>query len=563
VKDSQFRVLYRVFLLRVVDLELLSGDGDPIRLLGQFAALLAAISFVFCAPLVLASARIDESDLRPIEHALIAITMLVVGLLSILNWDNIFPDKRDVLVLAPLPVHSRTIFMAKLSAMAYALGISVLALNVFTGLLWPLYFGSMVSVVGIIRSFAAYWTTIVAAAAFMFFSVLTVQGAVSQLLPRQLFLRMSAWIQMAGFCLFLGMYILEPSLEAPQSLRAPENQRLLAWLPSYWFFGLFHQLDGVSGTVRPVLTALAVRAWIALVVVVCGAGAALLFSYHRSLHKIAEQPDILPHSRRIQWIHWPRIFVDSLTGAVMFFSLRTLLRSRHHRVILSFYFGVGLAIVLVYIKTLFLLESASIGTVSALVSVPVVAASILMICVAVAGVRVVASLPIMLRANWIFRITELHESAAYLAAVRRTFIVSGVVPIWLGLCVLFFVLWPSRLAMAHLLVLGLLGMILVELCLYGFRKIPFTCSYLPGKGNLQYVFWACALFLLPLINTGARIEVRMLEHPLSYGAIIAVLGIALACAQWRTGTALRSVVRMQFDEVDLPEIFSLSLGRNE
>ena len=35
----QFRVLYRVFLLRVVDLELLSRDGDPTRLFAQFATL--------------------------------------------------------------------------------------------------------------------------------------------------------------------------------------------------------------------------------------------------------------------------------------------------------------------------------------------------------------------------------------------------------------------------------------------------------------------------------------------------------------------------------------------
>jgi hypothetical protein len=33
VSKLQFRVLYRVFLLRVIDLELLSGDGDASKLL--------------------------------------------------------------------------------------------------------------------------------------------------------------------------------------------------------------------------------------------------------------------------------------------------------------------------------------------------------------------------------------------------------------------------------------------------------------------------------------------------------------------------------------------------
>ena len=46
--------------------------------------------------------------------------------------------------------------------------------------------------------------------------------------------------------------------------------------------------------------------------------------------------------------------------------------------------------------------------------------------------------------------------------------------------------------------------------LIGFEKIPFACSYLPGKGNLHFVFWACALFLLPLINAAAQFEMQIL-----------------------------------------------------
>jgi hypothetical protein len=42
---SQFRILYRQFLFRMVDVELLSADalGDMNKLLGQFAALLVFI----------------------------------------------------------------------------------------------------------------------------------------------------------------------------------------------------------------------------------------------------------------------------------------------------------------------------------------------------------------------------------------------------------------------------------------------------------------------------------------------------------------------------------------
>ena len=42
---KQFRVLYREFLFRVVDLELLAPQGDIAKLLGQFAAVLLFQSF--------------------------------------------------------------------------------------------------------------------------------------------------------------------------------------------------------------------------------------------------------------------------------------------------------------------------------------------------------------------------------------------------------------------------------------------------------------------------------------------------------------------------------------
>ena len=104
MKNTQFRILYRQFLFRVVDLELLSADakGDMSKLFGQFAALLIVIGLVLCLGSVLAGGglALQWSGV----HFMIATTMLVVGLFAILSWDSTFPDRRDVMVLAPLPV---------------------------------------------------------------------------------------------------------------------------------------------------------------------------------------------------------------------------------------------------------------------------------------------------------------------------------------------------------------------------------------------------------------------------------------------------------------------------
>src|ERR1044072_4675543 len=106
----QFRTLYREFLLRLIDLELLSPDarGDAGKLLGRIAGFLG----FFSVYLGLAGLLFDGGKMPPtafqaaswgIEHFLISTTMLIVGLFAVFSWDSTFPDLRDILVLAPLP----------------------------------------------------------------------------------------------------------------------------------------------------------------------------------------------------------------------------------------------------------------------------------------------------------------------------------------------------------------------------------------------------------------------------------------------------------------------------
>src|SRR5271156_2403346 len=343
LRKLQFLALYRVFLLRVVDLDLLSTDGDPARLIGQFATIFSTISFFFALLAILILMGGGTTPMTTgwtFEHFFIETTMTVAGLIAVLNWDAAFPDKRDVLVLAPLPVRTSTLLAAKIAALFAAPGLATIALNVFSGVLWPVIFRSGEhGFAGALRSLPAYWITIFAAGALVVFGILGIQGLAANLLPRQLFLRLSAVLQAAIMCLLLSVYFLEPSLESPEALTSPQNQRLLAWLPSYWFLALFNQLNG---SMHPALAPLAREAWIGLAVSSAGACAALLLCYFRMMRKLVEQPDILPAARSRSWS--PQ-FSDPLTTAITCFGLRTLLRSRQHRMILSFYLGIGVTCV--------------------------------------------------------------------------------------------------------------------------------------------------------------------------------------------------------------------------
>ncbi|HEY3456376.1 MAG TPA: hypothetical protein VGK64_17490 [Bryobacteraceae bacterium] len=573
MKVRQFGVLYREFLFRLVDRDVLSigAQGDASKLLGRLAAilLLIGIPFAFSA-LGIGDSR-ESQQVKFVaawgaEHALIATTMLIVGLFAVLSWDSAYPDRRDAMVLGPLPIRASTIFLSKIVSLAVALSLTVAIFNAPSAVVLPIALAPreatpldwLVSL-QFYRALAAYWITMFISGAFVFCAVLVVQGVAAQL-PRRLFLRLSAILQLAAFCIFLAGYFLEPSLASRDAIAAPANRLLLLWLPSYWFLGLFQQCNGslADGSTRPILLELAARAWIGFGAMTIAAACTFLLSYFRTLRKIVEQPDIVPGSRRF---HWLPSFGNSMATAITQFSVRSLIRSRQHRVLLSFYSGIGFAVVILFLKTPVARHFAatSAGDPWHRVNTPLLASSFVMLCAWILGTRVVFAIPLELRANWIFRITQVQPAAEYFAASRRAAYALALAPAWCTSAVLFFSLWPWPQALGHLAVLVLLGTTIVECWLYSFRKVPFTCSYLPGKSNLHITFLLCLLLGLNATLWSADWERRALADLPKYLWIVAVLGMLAALAWLRRAREHRVNEDVRFEEDMPPAITSLGL----
>jgi hypothetical protein len=552
----QLRVLFRLFLVRVIDLEALSVQADVIKLLGQFAAVLAMISIIQGGVALLADVDRMPDVARvatcwTVEHRLIATTMLAVGLFAVLNWDATFPDRRDVMVLAQLPVHTGTLFLAKVAASCTVPGLCILVLNVVSGITWPLVFAHG-GLVGIVRSFAAYWGTIFGSGAFLFCCVLAVQGFAAQLLPRRYFLRLSAFLQLGAFCLFLGVYFLQPGLVTQAAINDPENQRVFVWLPSYWFLALFNQLNS---SVQPGSTLLAQRAWIGLALSLSGAVGALLLCYFRTMRKIVEEPDIMPKANG--W-HWSPSLGNALQTAMLMFSFHSLMRSRQHRIVVAFYLGIGFAIALSCLNIPAAQQDLA-GPSNHPASLRFLISTIVMMSFAVLGIRVAFSLPVSLPANWILRITQVHRSQDYIATTRRSLLVLAVSPVLVCSATFSLPFEPWRQTAGHLALLGLLGLLFTELSLLGFHKIPFTCSFLPGKANVQFVFWFYLLALIPLTEKSARFEQSALEDPLEYARAMAVMGI-VTFAFWVWNTLQAESAVLNFEELPPAEILGLGLS---
>ena len=139
--------------------------------------------------------------------------------------------------------------------------------------------------------------------------------------------------------------------------------------------------------------------------------------------------------------------------------------------------------------------------------------------------------------------------------------VLSVVPIWTAWAVVLLWLWPWWPAAGHLAVLAILGVAVAEVTLAGFRKIPFTCSYLPGKSNFHLTFWFCVGAFGILVDQGAVIELHALWHPASYAMMIAILLIAVALARRRTVVLTKSEA-LEFEDAPPPAVVVLGLHQD-
>ena len=231
------------------------------------------------------------------------------------------------------------------------------------------------------------------------------------------------------------------------------------------------------------------------------------------MKKTVEEPDLVPGARSR---HWTPRFGSPLHTAIALFSARSLTRSRQHRLAFAFYLA------LVFSLALSLLRSVLFDPGFRTLNAEFLTATFLMMSLAVFGLRTVFSLPISLTANWIWRLTQLQPSEKYIAGTRTTLLCFAVIPV-LFLTALLSLPFRPLLVVGHLAVLALVGWVFVELSLIRFYKVPFTCSYLPGKTHIQVLFWCAMLLVTIFAMSTAEFEMPALDDPLHYAGLAAFL----------------------------------------
>jgi hypothetical protein len=135
----------------------------------------------------------------------------------------------------------------------------------------------------------------------------------------------------------------------------------------------------------------------------------------------------------------------------------------------------------------------------------------------------------------------------------------AVAPSWLVAALLSIPLRPLHFVAIHLVVLALVGWLFAEIGLFNFYKVPFTCSWLPGKVHILVLF-GCGLVLLVVFGlTCSEVELPALSSPTR--TISMVLLLASGCFGLCLFNNRRARSAQLYFEEPAPEVFtSLAIG---
>src|SRR5262249_23870440 len=159
-----------------------------------------------------------------------------------------------------------------------------------------------------------------------------------------------------------------------------------------------------------------------------------------------------------------------------------LVRSRQHRLILTAFVAVAVALIFESFVSLALSRSfRGFSASSFALRQAALAAPLAHSLVVRAGFRYLFPLPVELRANLLFLGNEPGNRPVFLAAVERFLIYCAVGPSVLLTLPITAGLLGVRAGLAAAVLCSVASLILMEAVLIQFEKIPFTSSYLPGQ----------------------------------------------------------------------------------
>lgn len=517
IEYRQFRVLVRHFFQRFFQNDIVSLEIQMKEKLIAGLAVLAVLCGFFAYSILAKYLISPDTGSSWVDKTIyIYFLMIIMGFITVLEWDVIFPDKRDYLNIAPLPVRNLTLFAAKLTSLLLFAGLIAVAINLPAALVFVFYLSGLdaSNLLAAFHFFGVHLFSCIAACMAIFFTAIFLIGILMLVCGSRLFRRISIYIRMllmiafflqmtlflAGSNPLLGTLVSWESLHVLKS----ENSLFFHLFPPFWFTGLYEKL---LGNTDPFFAPWAGYAGWSLVLPLLGFFICGLLTYRKNISestlniygKYSSSGDANIFRRVFNAV----FLRNPVERAVFYFFKKTLARSKLHKMQLLTYIAVAAGLVFIMLAYLSGIQHDFAEPNKTLLAIP-----LLLTLLLVFGIQNTIVIPFTLEAHWVFKFTESNAIKPYLLGLKKGVMWLILMPLFL-LCFLFYLyFWNWSLALLHCLFSFFIALLLQEAVLWNYRKIPFACSYLPGKTKMQFYF---VVYFIGVMTYGSLLSLLALQ----------------------------------------------------
>jgi len=438
---------------------------------------------------------------------LIGLPMLLVGLVTIMVSHSVFPDERDFRILGPLPVPRSLIVRAKIGALLLFTGMFVGVLHIALAPLMLLTSVSRFRENAVLWRFGAWILSSLTASIFSVLAITALSGVFMLVLSRTRFHSLMALTKsgmLAALVICIPFVFHLPGLGHPMSVGA-------AWLmlvPPAWFVGLQRVLLASPDPWFLRLFTIAMAAFVLTALIVAAVYIVLFKHFEWLLLRppsvshgwFRERTSDSSNASSTPVVSWLARLGSPAFRAVQRFTAATLARSQLHQAVVLGLSACGLSLALSRLVSSSFVSHIGSDTPPSLSFIGGVAwAPFALMFVSGISIRAAIALPMTYHANWIFRMTESDDGRREEMRAVNDVVTAYVVGPAVVLAVT--VMWLLLGAVAAIMtgfIVSAVGAVFVHVVLLDWRRIPFTCSYLPGKRliahTLVFGFAAFALF---------------------------------------------------------------------
>ena len=489
----------------------------------------------------------------------IGLSMFISALLAALVCQSVFPDETDYRILLALPLTRRVIFGAKTLALLAFSSIFIAATVLVFGIGFAVASGGRWAEHSWMMHIWTHAVTVGIASAFAGAAVLSVHGAITLVSPRSW--RMSASV--ASQSAVIGALILSLPLIARTAGDAQfiQSRRLLLCLaPPAWFLGLEQMLVGSRDMYFARLAGCAGLACVASTVVIASCYLMLYRRFDRLTSGSASAPLLVsrkPNPKRASRRDGRRHPVEA---AVTAFIVTTLRRSGLHQIVFTSIIACGVALTanrLLGAPSLTWVETTRLPSAG---MIALVAAPLVLMFFTVIGLKQTLMLPLEIRANWVFRLAEDDRLRRHqMDAVERVLIGICLAPsLALTFLLQLIALGPARCLLA-LPLNACAGLLLVEIVTRKWRRVPFTCTYIPARRSLVHAMLLAFTTYTLFVSVGSGLIIASLRNRSVFLTVVAILvAVTVSMRRRRFAECKRAGVEFEDSLPDDVQLMPLS-----